>query len=533
MLGILREIAGEVARAVASIPCGGGRETVCMGADGTPTSEVDKVAENTVLMEIERRGLPLNVLSEEIGFVDNGADDVLVLDPVDGTSNSLAGIPFYTVSMAVGRSGLGDVRLAYIRNLATGEEYWAERGRGAFCDGEPIHAKADSDPAALVMMMYLGNGADADAFSLVRRVKTVRTFGCASLEMAYVAAGMADGYLMKARSYSRAIRVVDIAASALILREAGGEVFGLDGKPLDMPFDLEHRANFLAVGDRRVYGYVMGGGAAAAKPRYGVYANMSIPAAKDVARRVIAALDGEDVVLDSEIAGALGVEGRPISEMHADTVVTVGGDGTVLRAFMNTDAKIVGVNAGGIGFLTEIDAGGIEEGIRRIRAGDYAVQSRSKIRIRHRGEVLGDAVNEVVIHTDSVAKIRRFRVCVDGSLVTDIRADGIMLSTPTGSTCYAMSLGAPIIDNRVDAWVMVPMAAFKFSSRPMVIPTGTKVTVEMVLDKGCLLVIDGQREVPVPGGSTVELTRSPETARFIQLDTDFYGRVREKLVSQL
>jgi NAD+ kinase len=147
--------------------------------------------------------------------------------------------------------------------------------------------------------------------------------------------------------------------------------------------------------------------------------------------------------------------------------------------------------------------------------------------------VLGESVNEAVIHTDSVAKIRRFKVFVNDSLVTDIRADGILLSTPTGSTCYAMSLGAPIIDYRVDAWVMVPMAAFKFSSRPMVIPTSTKVTVEMVMDKGCLLVIDGQKEFSLPGGSRVEMTRSRNYASLIVFDTDFYSRVREKLVNVL
>ena len=145
------------------------------------------------------------------------------------------------------------------------------------------------------------------------------------------------------------------------------------------------------------------------------------------------------------------------------------------------------------------------------------------------GEILGDALNEVVIHTDSVAKIRRFKVYVNDTLSADVRSDGILLSTPTGSTSYAMSLGGPIMDYRVDAWLMIPMAAFKFSSNQMVIPASTKVTVEAVLNKGCILVLDGQKEIHIDGGSRIEMTKSPRPATFIVFDTDFYKRVKDKL----
>ena len=85
------------------------------------------------------------------------------------------------------------------------------------------------------------------------------------------------------------------------------------------------------------------------------------------------------------------------------------------------------------------------------------------------------------------------------------------------------------MDYRVDAWLMIPMAPFKFSSNQMIIPASTKVTVESVLNKGCILVMDGQKEIPIEGGSKVELTRSPRPATFIVFDTDFYKRVKEKL----
>ena len=85
------------------------------------------------------------------------------------------------------------------------------------------------------------------------------------------------------------------------------------------------------------------------------------------------------------------------------------------------------------------------------------------------------------------------------------------------------------MDYRVDAWLMIPMAAFKFSSNQMVIPASTKVTVEAVLNKGCILVMDGQKEIPIEGGSRIEMTKSPRSATFIVFNPDFYSRVKEKL----
>ncbi|MCL2510257.1 MAG: sugar kinase, partial [Methanomassiliicoccaceae archaeon] len=133
MMDVLSKIADAVEEAIAKIPDSKARgECIGMGADGTSTSQIDKIAENTVLDYIQRNNIPLNVLSEEIGFVDNGGDETLVLDPIDGTSNAVAGIPLYTISMAIGKKSLADIHTAYLRNLATGDVYTAEKGKGAF-----------------------------------------------------------------------------------------------------------------------------------------------------------------------------------------------------------------------------------------------------------------------------------------------------------------------------------------------------------------------------------------------------------------
>ena len=177
MIGMdaLKGIADAVEAAVAKIPDSASRgEEVCIGADGTPTSEIDKVAENAALMHIQLNSLPINVLSEEIGFVDNGADETLVMDPIDGTTNAIAGIPYYTVSLAVGRSSISDIRIAYLRNLATGDEYTAEKGKGAYKNGKRMRVR-DLDPKNLFFMIYLGNGSSPDSYDLAKRVKSSRS----------------------------------------------------------------------------------------------------------------------------------------------------------------------------------------------------------------------------------------------------------------------------------------------------------------------------------------------------------------------
>lgn len=529
----LSGIADAVQAAIEKIPnsrCKG--EEVCMGADGTPTSQIDKVAENAALMHIQSNRIPLNILSEEIGFVDNGAEETLVMDPIDGTSNAIAGIPYFTISLAVGTSKLSDIRLGYLRNPVTGDVYTAEKGKGAFKNGCPIHVrKAVMDD--LFVMIYMGNGAHPDAFALAKRVKSSRSLGCASLEMVIVGEGEADGFLMKSEKYTRAIRIVDIAASTIILREAGGEVYDLEGNVLDMPFDLEHRSNFIAVGDMSVYNLIITQRETLGEHRYGVYTNRHVRNAVKYTQEVIDALQGQTYFVDSDIAEVMGIPGMPLADMDVDIVIVVGGDGTLLRALQHTDAKVIGINGGSVGFLAEIDHDHIKEGIDRLLREDYIVETRFRLNCWYNGQYLTPSVNEAVVHTASVAKIRHFRVYIDDVLASELRADGLIISTPTGSTCYAMSLGAPYMDPKVKALMVVPMAAYKFNSRPFIVPATSKITVENVLDKECLIVLDGQEEFKMDGCSKVDFMLSDRKARFIRYDTDFYSRVRDKLVNTL
>ncbi len=220
------------------------------GADGTPTLAIDQAAEDIIVKHVRDNDLPFNILSEEAGFVDNGKKGTLVIDPIDGTHNCVAGLPLYTVSLAAGTSRLSDITAGLVMNLVTGETYWAEKGKGAFKDGRPIRAREYS-PYRSFSIVYMGKYSSPENFRVARHSVRARALGCASLEMCIVAEGKADAYYMNCEVREKSIRVIDIAASALILREAGGDIVDLTGRPLDMRFDLSERSNILAYGDAR------------------------------------------------------------------------------------------------------------------------------------------------------------------------------------------------------------------------------------------------------------------------------------------
>ncbi|MEM0448909.1 MAG: inositol monophosphatase family protein [Methanomassiliicoccales archaeon] len=257
MSSILHDIAKLVRSRERSLPQGFDRgEEIGRGADGSPTCAIDKVAEDVILDYVESNDLPYNVLSEEAGWVDRGKDRTLVVDPIDGTYNAIMGIPFYSVSLAIGNRSLLGVEEGLVQNLVTGDIYYAKKGRGATFNGEPIHTRK-FDSRRSVFLVYLGKYSSASNFNFAKRGMRARAMGCASLEMCILAQGRADAFFMDCEVYERSIRVVDIAASALILREAGGEILDMNDRPLDMEFDLKARSNFIAYGDEELRRWVM------------------------------------------------------------------------------------------------------------------------------------------------------------------------------------------------------------------------------------------------------------------------------------
>lgn len=224
---------------------------VAIGASGSPTAELDRVAEAQVLSFLEQEKLPWNVLSEELGFIDRGHHDLLVLDPVDGSHNALRGLPFATVSLALGREQLSDVRVGVVHDIDTGLTFWATRGGGAWLDGRRLSTRSWV-PSEELFFVNLGTHASTRAHALAQRCRRIRALGCASFEIAMVAQGGADGFFSDNTPPTLNLRVTDIAAAQLILKEAGGGVADSHGNPLEMLLNLDRRTSLLAWGDRRL-----------------------------------------------------------------------------------------------------------------------------------------------------------------------------------------------------------------------------------------------------------------------------------------
>jgi len=240
----------RVVRDAATSPHRG--DVVAMGADGTPTEELDRLAENEILRVMDAEGVRWDLVSEEAGRVARGGDRTLVVDPIDGTLNALRDFPFAAVSFALGQDSLAGIELGLVRDLFRGTTYWAERGGGAFCDGRPIRTRT-WNPKGDVYVVNLGHRATERSVRLAGRGRRIRSMGCASLEMMMVAQGSADLYLFENSDENRNLRATDIAGAYRILLEAGGGVIDANLHSIDaFPLVVDRRTSVFAWGDPRL-----------------------------------------------------------------------------------------------------------------------------------------------------------------------------------------------------------------------------------------------------------------------------------------
>lgn len=252
-LDVLIRIAGRVHLAVSRALGSPHRdEIVGMGADGTPTERLDRVAESEVRKALDEERVSWNLVSEEIGRVERGGSRTLVLDPIDGSHNVLRNLPFATVCLALGTSDLSSVDVGVVHDLFTGTTFWAERGAGAFRDGQGIRCRA-WDARRELFFLNLGRHATPRVLTWASKGRRVRSLGCASLEILAVAQGSADAYLFENDNEERNLRVTDFAAAYRILVEAGGGISTVEGESLEgFPLELGRRTSIFAWGDPRL-----------------------------------------------------------------------------------------------------------------------------------------------------------------------------------------------------------------------------------------------------------------------------------------
>ncbi len=221
------------------------------GAGGDKTFPIDKTAEDIIISSLQDLGEPLNVISEEAGLLDmRGGGYRVIIDPIDGSKNAINGIPFYCTSIAVaGGAEMGSVFLSYVINLLTGDEFWAERGKGAFFGGRRITTQQD-DILRLVAYEAQTPGRDIPVIMpLLGASQRTRCLGATALDLAYVAYGAVSIFIAPAMS-----RSYDFAGGWLLVREAGGVFTDLDGNSLEhLEISLGRSAPLLASGNEALH----------------------------------------------------------------------------------------------------------------------------------------------------------------------------------------------------------------------------------------------------------------------------------------
>ncbi len=239
---------------------------------------------------------------------------------------------------------------------------------------------------------------------------------------------------------------------------------------------------------------------------------------------------GCTAAFDHDTASALGKEGVSLADTDADVVIIVGGDGTILRTIqgMNKPVPVLGINWGEVGFLADLELSEALEFVRALPRG-FSVEERMRVSLVKDGVELGVALNEALIVTTRPAKMLRFSIVVDGNTAGEFRADGLLISTPTGSTAYAMSAGGPIVDPRIRGFLLVPLAPYMLSSRPHLISENRRIEIRLESAKPATLVIDGQRTIELGTSSTIHVNRSTTPALFVDVKRNFFEKVDKKL----
>ncbi|MDN7012917.1 NAD(+) kinase [Methanoculleus sp. FWC-SCC3] len=239
---------------------------------------------------------------------------------------------------------------------------------------------------------------------------------------------------------------------------------------------------------------------------------------------------GHDVALEESTAECLGEEGIPFEEIGGDLVVVVGGDGSVLLTVqqMKKQVPVLGINWGEVGFLTDLEPDEARAFFAAHESG-FGVERRMRVSLSANGKQLGDALNEGLVVTDRPAKMLRFGVYVDGTPAERYRADGLLVSTPTGSTAYAMSAGGPIVDPQIEGFLLVPLAPYMLSSRPNLISTRRNLEITLETEKPAHLVIDGQNTFELEEGATLTVKKADQPALFVHTGKPFFEKVNYKL----
>ena len=253
-------------------------------------------------------------------------------------------------------------------------------------------------------------------------------------------------------------------------------------------------------------------------------------------------LQGLEVSLEKDTAANTGITAWPAldaAELGAacDIAVVVGGDGTMLgiaRQLARFDLPLVGINQGRLGFITDIALDEYRPALQAILEGEYDEERRALLEggVRRDGATLFESValNDVIVSRGATAGMVELRVEIDGVFVAQLRADGLIVGSPTGSTAYALSAGGPILHPGVAGWVLVPIAPHDLTNRPIVVPDAGEVVVEIVAGRDASVNFDMQSLTSLLHGDRISVRRSAHRVRFLHpRGWSYYATLRAKL----
>jgi len=250
---------------------------------------------------------------------------------------------------------------------------------------------------------------------------------------------------------------------------------------------------------------------------------------------------GKTILPEDETSRELGfTQGwRKIEIMQrANLVIVLGGDGTLLsvaRRAGQREVPILGVNLGGLGFLTETTTEELFSALERVLGGEYEIERRSLLEaaLVRGGERIStfQVLNDVVINKGALARIIDLETWVDDQYLCTYKADGLIVATPTGSTAYSLAAGGPIIEPTVGVVVLTPICSHTLTNRPIVLPDRAYIRVILhTADEDVILTLDGQEGQPLQGGDTVGIKRSGVTVSLIKSpNRAFFDVIRNKL----
>jgi len=249
-----------------------------------------------------------------------------------------------------------------------------------------------------------------------------------------------------------------------------------------------------------------------------------------------------EVYVEGATASHLGLAAFPIKKVEEftgtiDLAVVLGGDGTMLgigRQLAGSNVPLVGINMGRLGYMTDIPIQNVQTVLPQIIAGEYEADTRTlldAVVIRNGKEInQALALNDVVVNRSGISGMVELAVRVNGSFMYDQRSDGLIVSTPTGSTAYALSAGGPILHPRVAGILLAPIAPHSLSNRPIVLPQEIVVSIEVVDGREVIVNFDMQSQTNLQTGDTIEVRQSEKTITLLHpRGHSDYKTLREKL----